>query len=694
MANELLIKVGLRGARTVQSGLKGLARSVGATTKAVGRFALNWKTALVSVGALAGALKTASKFADGMREIQSIGGQTSDELKTLGNEIRNVSAEFGQDFSATTKAQYDIISAGVKGTENQLATLRAASSLAVAGVSDIGTTADVITSAMNSYGQEVLSASHASDVLFQTVKAGKTTIPELGASLGQVMPFASSAGISLEMVGASMATITAGGVRTAEATTALKSAIIALDTPTEGARKHMEKLGFAVTRTAEGNVDLEATMDDLSKLDSATIQKLIPNISAQLAVKSITKDMDAFKNTIEGFNDIANVTDEAVKTVNKSLGQQGRMLTANLKNAFIEIGGVIGEHLVNEKGDGPLNRVNKSLQAIGKIGWATIARRVIDNFSAIWTALKETTVLLLGRAFGQIPGLLWDSLRLLWEGVKKVGTFLWEPIWKHAQIMGLRVRQFFENLINGVISLVNGMIETLNKLPGVTLTTFDAVGSQTAGQIENLKNQTTAFEELFKEKQSSVTNELGNIWNNLNEKIFAANEVRGKQEDELTNKVVTGQGAQATAITTTTGAIKAQTSEDRKSFATSLQGLRSTITGYLAQAIARAVAAEAGKGLLALATGSAVAIGLTALFDKYIPKFATGGEFVTNKPQLFMAGDNPGGVERVSVEPLSSSGFDKGGKNIVVNINAPIVDETVRDSILPAIQRAIKMELA
>ena len=57
-----------------------------------------------------------------------------------------------------------------------------------------------------------MSAGKASDILFQTVEKGKTTIPELGASLGQVMPFAASAGVSLESVGAAMATITAGGV--------------------------------------------------------------------------------------------------------------------------------------------------------------------------------------------------------------------------------------------------------------------------------------------------------------------------------------------------------------------------------------------------------------------------------------------------------------------------------------------------
>lgn len=693
-SNEMLIRVGLKGAKAVQSGLKGITRSVGTSTKAIAKFATNWRTALVGITALGGALRTASRFSDGMREIQTIGKQSSEELKELGSTIRNVSAEFGQDFSATTKAQYDIISAGVQGTERQLETLRAASQLAVAGVSDIGTTADVITSAMNSYGQEVMSAGKASDILFQTVEKGKTTIPELGASLGQVMPFASSAGVSLESVGAAMATITAGGVATSEATTALKTAIVALDTPTARSRKAFEELGFEVTRMEDGSLDLVGTMAQLEKFDSATIQRLVPNVTAQLAIKSITKDMDGFRDTMSSFDNIQNKTAEAVKTVNMSLGQQGRILGSNLKNAMIEIGGVIGEQLVNEQGTGPLNKINESLQNIGRIGWSTIARRVIDSFSAIWTALKETTALLLSRAFGQIPGLLMGALRLAMDLIKKVAVFIWEPIGKQAKILGLSVKLTFESMINGVISLVNGMINTLNKLPGVSITNFEQLKTNTAGQIETLQNTTTAFGELFKEKQSSIADELGNIWGGLNAKIFAANEERKTSENAVTDVVVGAQAQQAQAIAKTTEETNKGTQAQQKQFQTTLSGIRNSITAFLAQAIAKAVSAEASKGIVGLVTGTAVAVGLTALFDKYIPKFAKGGEFITDRPQLFMAGDNPGGRERITVEPLSSSGFQKSGKNIVVNINAPLVDETVRDSILPSIQKAIKLDLA
>ena len=77
-------------------------------------------------------------------------------------------------------------------------------------------------------------------------------------------------------------------------------------------------------------------------------------------------------------------------------------------------------------------------------------------------------------------------------------------------------------------------------------------------------------------------------------------------------------------------------------------------------------------------------------------QFATGGDFVTSGPQMIKVGDNPGGQERVQVTPLSSPNINgpQGGGGITLNISAPLVDETVIDSILPARQKAQRMNLA
>ncbi len=56
----------------------------------------------------------------------------------------------------------------------------------------------------------------------------------------------------------------------------------------------------------------------------------------------------------------------------------------------------------------------------------------------------------------------------------------------------------------------------------------------------------------------------------------------------------------------------------------------------------------------AVAIAGTVATGLAAVVN--INKAAGGGDFITRGPTMLMVGDNPGGVERVTVEPISGRG--------------------------------------
>jgi len=81
----------------------------------------------------------------------------------------------------------------------------------------------------------------------------------------------------------------------------------------------------------------------------------------------------------------------------------------------------------------------------------------------------------------------------------------------------------------------------------------------------------------------------------------------------------------------------------------------------------------------------------------FINKFAAGGSFNVNKRTILptnppaMVGDNASGMERIDVTPLPSP--TSSGNNITINISAPLVDETVVDTIIPAIRRAEKLNL-
>ena len=210
-------------------------------------------------------------------------------------------------------------------------------------------------------------------------------------------------------------------------------------------------------------------------------------------------------------------------------------------------------------------------------------------------------------------------------------------------------------------------------------------------------SQTTRMEELFSAGASSseeTSAKIQEIWAGLKGEIFKLNDEQIASDNAVAENRTANENARLSGMDVLKGKINEVKDAEVQSYQTTLSGLRNQIKAFLAQAIAKVIAAEASKGLFGIATATAGAIAFTSLFDKMIPKFAKGGEFITDRPQLFMAGDNPGSRERITVEPLSSMSGGKTGRNVTVNISAPLVDETVRDSILPSIQKAVAMELA
>ena len=76
-------------------------------------------------------------------------------------------------------------------------------------------------------------------------------------------------------------------------------------------------------------------------------------------------------------------------------------------------------------------------------------------------------------------------------------------------------------------------------------------------------------------------------------------------------------------------------------------------------------------------------------------KFAeTGFDGIVNSPTMFVTGES--GAERVQVTPLQGPNINgpKGGGEITINISAPFVDDTVVESIIPAIEKAQRQNLA
>ena len=112
-------------------------------------------------------------------------------------------------------------------------------------MTDTETAVDGLTTVMNAFKGQNIDATKAADIMFATVKAGKTDFAQLSASLFNVAPLAAAANVKFQDVSAALATLTAQGTPTSVATTQIRAAIQAIIKPSK------EMQGVLGTMTGE-----------------------------------------------------------------------------------------------------------------------------------------------------------------------------------------------------------------------------------------------------------------------------------------------------------------------------------------------------------------------------------------------------------------------------------------------------------
>jgi len=196
------------------------------------------------LGVLGMATKAAADFEEAMRKVNSMMGLGQAEFQAMSDDVQALSKDLGVDAVEAADALYQAISAGVP-PENAIEFLAIATKAAIAGVTSTEVAVDGLTTVINAFKLPLSDTQKVADIMFQTVKGGKTTFEELSASLFNVAPLAKASGVSFEEVSAALATMTKQGVPTTIATTQLRQAIVTLQKPTAEMSAAIETLGYS-----------------------------------------------------------------------------------------------------------------------------------------------------------------------------------------------------------------------------------------------------------------------------------------------------------------------------------------------------------------------------------------------------------------------------------------------------------------
>lgn len=353
----------------------------------------------LAIGGLALAVQAAGEFDGQFREITTLIDATTEDVGRFREDVKNYAQTSTASIEDINKALYSAISAG---TDYSLAVgaIGQAEKLADAGVAGLNDTMLALVSTMNAYGATAEEAERYSDVLFKTVKEGQTTLPELAGSLSQVTSIAAAAGVPIETLAATIATLTAKGMPTEQAMTAIKNVITSIISPSAEAAKAAGDLGIEFSAAALQSKGLEGVLQEVYTVTGGNIEQMsslfgnVRGLSGVLAAFG-QDGGDLFLEKLGSMQDAAGATAEAWEKMSGSFEKTNQTLLNNVRLTFIEL----GENVLDEYGDmaGGITEIFKALQDSIKAGAfddvfaviSDLAGGLTDEFLAIAENLPE-----------------------------------------------------------------------------------------------------------------------------------------------------------------------------------------------------------------------------------------------------------------------------------------------------------------
>ena len=452
-------------------------------------------------------------FESSLSKVTGLVGVASDQVKAWGNEILRIAPALGKAPEELADALFFVTSAGLKGAE-AMDVLKASAQASVAGLGETKVIADLVTSAMNAYGKENLSAAAATDILVASVREGKAEATELAGAMGQVLPIAAEMQISFDQVGAAIAAMTRTGTNAAEASTQLKAIMSSLLAPSQQAEEALQGMGTSAANLRK-QIREEGLIATLGSLRTLTNQygedamgKVFPNIRALSGVLDLMGSnasdniqvFDSLKNatgSLSGaFKAAAETTqfkfDQAIIAVKTSLTQFGATLSEAVTPLIQEFAAWI------QKLGNWFNSLSQA-QKESVIKWAALAAGIgpvliimgkvvsaISMLAPLFAALTGPIGLVIAAIAALAAGILyiWDN----WEAVKeRISDISW---WKNA-ILQMVQWLIKYSPINLLIEGVNLLLEKFgkDKIPNP----FEAMQEG----LESLKDETKEYEHQF-----------------------------------------------------------------------------------------------------------------------------------------------------------------------------------------------------
>jgi TP901 family phage tail tape measure protein len=381
--------------------------------------------AAFGASAVAISSKGITAFADwekGLNETLTLLG-TRDQavFDQMSQQAKNFARDFGVLPDELLPALYDSISAGIpQGSVFEF--LEQAHKASVAGVSTIGDAVDGLSSVLNSYGQENISAAETSDLMLKAVALGKTTFGELSASIFQMAPIASAVGIPFKDLTTSIANLTAKGTPTSVAATQMKAAMAELakeGTKADVAFRDLTGMGLQQFLEEEGNfASAIISMKEGADKAGISVLDMFGSIEAGQGILALTSDGgQKYLDTLGQMGNASGATEEAFKTMDSTMSASFDKVKANLSILAIEVGEKLAPMV--EKASGLLLKGFRNLKPAIQTARTNIVN-LAKRIKAFVLPIFHTVTDWVNDVATAVINYLAPGFQVLWEKIRQV----------------------------------------------------------------------------------------------------------------------------------------------------------------------------------------------------------------------------------------------------------------------------------
>lgn len=289
------------------------------------------------------AAKLSADFNAEFAKIEGLVGVPRRELQGMREDVLALGPATGKGPRELAEGLFFVTSAGLRG-KAALDVLRQSARGSAAGLGEVKTVADAVTSVVNAYGPAVHSAAEATDILTATVREGKAEADQIAGSLGRVIPTAAELGVEFNEVGAGIAALTRVGAPVRQAVTSIASVLNTTLKPSKEARETLAAYGTSVEALraklrSEGLLPVLQELNERFDGNAEAMAAAFPNARALRGVLGLVgENAEEVEGIFARMADTTGTADEAFGAVEEGMTFQFNRALAAGKALLVEVG--------------------------------------------------------------------------------------------------------------------------------------------------------------------------------------------------------------------------------------------------------------------------------------------------------------------------------------------------------------------